>query len=133
MVNIENTEEFIFWLGLKVLIHKKGGRPFFNEGEIWWTSLGKNVGDEEFGKGDKFMRPVIVVRKFNSRICLCVPTSTILKSNPLYHQFEFKNQKFSALLLQIRVLDAKRFRKLKGTLPEIEFIKLKQKISELFL
>jgi hypothetical protein len=35
----------------------------FHEREIWWCSLGVNLGDEQDGKNNLFERPVLVVRK----------------------------------------------------------------------
>ena len=40
----------------------------FHEREIWWSSIGLNVGDEEDGKNDLFERPVLVLRKFNNKV-----------------------------------------------------------------
>lgn len=31
--------------------------------EIFWVKIGVNVGDEEYGKGEEFVRPVILVRQ----------------------------------------------------------------------
>ena len=39
----------------------------FHEREIWWCSIGLNVGDEQDGKNDYFERPVLVIRKFNKK------------------------------------------------------------------
>ena len=33
--------------------------------EVWWLSIGLNVGVEEDGKNSNFERPVLVVRVFN--------------------------------------------------------------------
>ena len=50
-----------------------------HEGEIWWCSLGVNVGDEQDGKNDLFERPVLIVRKFNNSIVWAVPMITKIK------------------------------------------------------
>jgi mRNA interferase MazF len=34
--------------------------PLFSEGQVWWCRLGANVGDEQDGKGESFLRPVLV-------------------------------------------------------------------------
>jgi len=33
---------------------------FYNENEIWWCHIGLNVGIEQDGKGEKYMRPVLI-------------------------------------------------------------------------
>jgi mRNA interferase MazF len=55
--------------------------PKFEEGQIWWCYLGENIGHEENGKGDKFLRPVVILKKFNHRIFYAIPTSTQNKNN----------------------------------------------------
>jgi mRNA interferase MazF len=51
-------------------------RVFFHEREVWWCSLGANVGFEQDGKGIKFARPVIVFKKFNKEVFWALPLST---------------------------------------------------------
>ena len=34
------------------------------EGEVWMTSLGRNIGFEQNGSGDNFSRPVLIIKKF---------------------------------------------------------------------
>ena len=104
-------EKFQVWLKQKFKTQQYEKRPFFNEREIWWCSFGQNIGDEENGKGDNFMRPVVVLKKFNQNICLVAPTSTKLKDNKYYFEIEYNNQKYSVLLSQVRTMDTKRFRK----------------------
>ena len=51
-------QAFQDWIKIKFGIHNKTTRPSFKEKEIWWCNLGQNIGDEENGKGEFFMRPV---------------------------------------------------------------------------
>lgn len=37
-------KNFLDGIRLKATIHRKGKRPYFHEGEIWWCSLGANIG-----------------------------------------------------------------------------------------
>ena len=41
--------------------------------DIWWVSVGVNVGFEEDGKNDNFVRPVLVLKKFNNDMFLGIP------------------------------------------------------------
>jgi mRNA interferase MazF len=125
-------QNFLDWIKVKFHIHSKEKRPlYFNEREIWWCQFGQNIGDEQNGKGVNFMRPVIIIRKFNKNICLVVPTSSVLKTNQFYHEIEYKNQKYSALISQIRTIDVKRLKGKIARLDSTEFENLKTSILEI--
>ncbi len=124
-------EEFLTWIKLKFKIEENNFRPYFyNEGEIWWVNLGKNLGDEENGKGLNFVRPIVVVKKFNSRFCLAIPISSKLKENKYYFKISYGGQYYSALVSQIRALDSKRFRKKIAQLSTAELNQIKKYVIE---
>ena len=52
------------WLRITIRLRNRQRKPLFKEGEIWWCSIGLNVGDEEYGKGPFFQRPVLIFKKF---------------------------------------------------------------------
>ena len=56
----------------------------FHEGEIWWCSIGLNVGDEVFGKGPQFTRPVLIFKKFTGSSFLGIPLTSKVKSGSWY-------------------------------------------------
>jgi hypothetical protein len=39
----------------------------FHEPEIWWCSIGINIGSEQNSGTDNFSRPVLIVRKWSPR------------------------------------------------------------------
>lgn len=47
-------------------------------GEIYWCRIGLNIGVEQDGKGDDFMRPVIIIKKFSDQIVDKTPAQEIL-------------------------------------------------------
>jgi mRNA interferase MazF len=50
---------------------------YVNTREVWWCSLGLNLGFEQDGRNELFERPVLVVQKFSKDIVLVIPfTST---------------------------------------------------------
>ena len=57
-----------------------GQRVFFHEREVWWCSIGFNVGFEQDGRGEKFARPVLVFKKFNKEVFWAIPLSTKIKT-----------------------------------------------------
>ncbi|MFA7308472.1 MAG: hypothetical protein WC045_00185 [Patescibacteria group bacterium] len=66
-------EEFSKWNNLKIPIAERKKFPQFSEREIWWCSIGKNVGHECDGKNELFERPVLVLKKFNRDTFLGMP------------------------------------------------------------
>jgi mRNA interferase MazF len=105
--------------------------PLFSEGQVWWCSIGVNVGDEQDGKGASFMRPVLVLRKFNRNVFIGVPLSTKQKDNRFYSKIVFNDVEQSVLLSQIRLMDARRFGKIMGKLTSDEVKRIKAEIQQL--
>ncbi len=128
-------KKFEIWFGLKIKLDKIEKFPRFREGEIWFAHLGENIGHEENGKGDKFLRPVIIIKKFNQNLFYCVPTSSIKKDNPYYYEIflEKKNKNIYALLSQIKTMDARRLSYKMTKLSDPDLLLLKKKVSKLFL
>lgn len=48
--------QFLNWHNLKCALSESKNRPFFQEREIWFAFVGKNIGFEQDGKGEKFLR-----------------------------------------------------------------------------
>ena len=48
----------------------------FRERDIFNIKMGQNIGHEEKGKGDDFIRPVIVFKKFNRHIFFGIPLTS---------------------------------------------------------
>ena len=117
------------WNGLKKNLDKK--QPIlFNERDILFISMGKNIGYEQYGKGEEFLRPVVVIKKFNKHLFLGIPLSSKLKDGYFFHNISFKNRTNSALLLQSKSFDSKRIKYRLARLSENEFNKLVEKFCE---
>jgi mRNA interferase MazF len=65
-------KDFDSWSSLKKRLDSLDNLPFFNEKEIWWCSIGLNIGSEIYRKGKTFTRPVLILRKFNKSSFLAV-------------------------------------------------------------
>ena len=48
--------------GVKEKLNGLPTEVLFKEREIWWIAVGRNVGEESNGKGNRFSRPVIVFK-----------------------------------------------------------------------
>jgi mRNA interferase MazF len=108
----------------------KANRAYFHKGEIWFCSVGKNIGFEEDGKNLKFERPVLILRKFNNDVFLGIPLTTQAKEGKYYHNLvSFSNS--TAILSQIRLFDAKRLLRIIGKIDNEELKEIKIKIGKI--
>lgn len=98
--------------------------PYFKEREIWWLSIGVNVGYEEDGKHEDFLRPVLVITKFNQELFLGVPLSTKVKDNRYYIKIKLKGRTISAMISQIRTFSSKRILYKLGELDSQDFMEV---------
>ena len=89
-------------------------KVYFKERDIFYIKIGENIGFEQSGKGDMFLRPVVILKKFNNDFFMGIPLTTTLKEGLYYYQFEFTNKKSNAILSQMKSFDAKR---IKQTVP----------------
>ena len=123
-------QEYDNWNNVKKEL-SKGSRVFFSKGDVWYATLGKNIGDEEDGKNSNFERPIVITRKFNNNIFVCVPlTSNINKEGKYYFKLNSFNGSV-AILSQIRLLDAKRLIRLMGKINHKELSQIKLKLGEI--
>lgn len=102
-----------------------------HEGEIWWCSLGKNIGDEEDGKNVLFERPVLILKRFNKKVAWILPLSSKLRDGTYYHQVAHNNKKSIVLLSQLRLISLKRLRRIMSKLHPRELANIKEKIIKL--
>ena len=78
-------------------------------GEVWMSAVGKNIGFEQNGSGEKFSRPMLVIKKFNNQMFWSVPLSTRQKSLDFYYNFtDPNNEKVSVILAQMKLVSLKR-------------------------
>jgi mRNA interferase MazF len=127
-------KDFDSWNSLKKTLDSDNNHRGFEQSEIWWCSLGINVGDEQDGKNSEFTRPILILKKFNDRIFLGVPlTTSIKKNNPFYYSITFNGKGGSVILSQIKLLSAKRLRNSKraGKLSAKIFDDLRERIRKM--
>lgn len=81
---------------------------YFNPREIWWCSLGINLGVETDGKNDKFERPVLIFRVFNKHMAWVLPITGSQKDGRFYFKIRYGNEDRFVMLSQIRTISTKR-------------------------
>ena len=127
-----DEKDYSLWHKIKTFINNEKERPNFHEREIWFCSLGSNVGFEQDGRGEDYLRPAIIIRKFNKQVCLVVPMTRNVKEGIHYFNFSYKDGATSAAILsQIRLIDAKRLSYKSGNISKEDFGKLKEKLKQL--
>ena len=126
-------KDFQKWHGKKSHIDQIEHRPFFHEGEMWWCTLGINVGFEQNGHGDDFLRPVIVFRKFNNEVFWAIPLTRTDKKTKYYFPLSSSKdgQISTAILSQIRLIDARRLSHIFGKVNKEDFVALTKKFKAL--
>ena len=77
-------KDFDRWNEQKKSINSSEDGKFFHEREVWWCSLGVNIGYEQDGKNELFERPVLVIKKFNRHVLWVLPLTSSNKRNE-YH------------------------------------------------
>ena len=123
-------KEYDDWNKLKKDLSTKESRIFFHKGEIWYASIGKNIGDEEDGKNQNFERPLLITRKFNNNIFIGVPLTSQEKTGKYYHKLSSFTGT-TAILSQVRLFDAKRLLRLIGNIENSELKEIKIKIGKI--
>ena len=123
--------DFDNWNLLKKKLDSAEKLQIFKEKEIWWCSLGINIGHEENGKNQLFHRPILILKKFNSHIFLGIPLTSKIKENKFYHHFSFKGKSQCAMLSQLRTWGSERLTHRIGNLTSEEFELIKRKIKEM--
>jgi mRNA interferase MazF len=120
------------WWKINILLKDKKTAILFKEGEIWWCSIGVNIGVEILGKGPKFARPVVIFKKFNSSSFLGIPLTTQLKNGEWYIPIFLGAKERRAILSQIRVFDTKRLLERVGALSNDDFKNLQNRFIEFY-
>lgn len=120
------------WLELKIRLWTKKDEVVFKQGEIWWCSLGFNLGEEIFGKGKKFTRPILIFKKFTGNSFMGLPLTTHGKKGSWYVEISHGNRKSFALLNQARILDKKRLVNRINTLGQKDYNKVKKNFLEFY-
>jgi len=107
-VPINIAKQFLEWIKVKIFTHTSERLVLFNEGEIWWTSIGHNIGTESNGKHEKFERPVLILKKFNKLSFLGMMISSQKNEGKYYHSLVIHKTYFCFNLSQVRNLSSKR-------------------------
>src|SRR3989344_3685061 len=125
-------KDFEVWHELKSKLDSIKTGVLFNEGEIWWCAVGKNMGVEVNGKSQIFARPIIIFKKLNQSSFYGIPMTTSDKTGSWYIPFMHQGKENKVMLNQIRAYDYRRLYNKLGTLDDNDWNRLKQAFHEFF-
>ncbi len=128
----EIFERYINWTKIKVRIHVSDKKlPFAHEREIWWASIGENIGYEQNGKHELYERPVLVLKRFNSSVFWGLPITSKRKENKYYFSIKYNNKDYSIILSQLKLMSTKRLRRKIRTIKKEEFEEIRVAVKSL--
>ena len=119
------------WVEQKKKIDAFKAQVLFQEREIWWCASGVNIGHEQDGSGEKFLRPVLIIRKFNASTAWVLPLTTSLKEKPYRLFVMFEGNINTILLSQLKLVDEKRLVGKMAKLSTFQFIEIKKALVQL--
>jgi len=127
-----NNKNYDEWNILKKKINYIYNNPYHPKiREIWWINMGLNIGSEIYGKGFKYVRPVLVI-KVNDRNFIGLPLSSKIKKNkysPVIYTSDLRVH--SIIFSQIRSFDNKRLVCRKYILSKNKFKKIIYKFKNM--
>ncbi len=126
-----SNELFDSWNQKKQHIHFNLKELPCLEGEVWWSSLGLNIGTEQNGKSDYYERPVLILYRVNQYTVWSVPLSSKIKTDK--YRFSLFTLPAQAVLSQIRTISTKRLMRKITKISDEELNSILSKYIELFV
>ena len=136
MVDTNETQElFSQWNQQKINTHFSQKIIGIKERDIVFVRMGQNIGYEQDGKGDEFLRPVVIFKKFNKNMFLGLSLTTKQKENKFHFEFSYANKNGlkitnNAIISQLKVFDTKRAKYKAGMILKSDFQELYEKMME---
>jgi mRNA-degrading endonuclease toxin of MazEF toxin-antitoxin module len=126
-------KDFDVWNEKKKAIHAQPTALFCHERQLWWCSLGLNIGSEQDGSNVEYRRPVLILKGLSQETCFVVPLTTSSRVHRLRPSVGLiEGKEACALLSQIRVIDTKRLVKRIGYLDRKIFYDIKKTVKNMF-
>ena len=119
------AKDFDAWNRRKKYLDRRQRVPHAYTREIWWCSLGVNIGTETDGKHDNFERPVLILKVYNRHSQLVLPLTSQKKAGVSQTKLQLAGKEQYAMLTQARVVSTKRLLRKMGELPVQEFDRIR--------
>lgn len=118
-------KDFDTWNKEKKVLELKDKIIYCHPREIWWSSLGLNIGIETDGKNKKFERPVLILKTYY-KSALILPITTIPKNDKYHYNIKVNAGYMYIKLTQARTIDIKRLLRKIDTVPKNIFMNILQ-------
>jgi len=127
-------KRFLEWIALKERLDSTEPMPpYVSERDVWWASLGENVGSEVNGKSHDFTRPVLILKKLTYGFYLVVPHTTRPHEGSWYVHVLLRKVDNYICLNQIRTIDYRRLHSRLGQISTKDFKRVHQGFRELYV
>lgn len=127
-------EIFDKWNEVKKVVQNDEKIRLFKQRDIFFINMGQNVGFEQNGKGENFVRPIIILKKITNQMFLGIPLSSQLKKGDWFFEFEFDTKddvsRNIAIIPQIKMFSSRRLLNKIGVIKTNDFEILKQKVKD---
>lgn len=131
MLNV--IKRFLEWMAMKEKLHNMDAKPpLVSERDIWWVSIGENIGSEINGKSKLFSRPAVIVKKLSHTFYLIAPTTSQKKEGTWYVPIKQEGKDMLVCLHQIRTVDYRRLSTRLGVTDEEDFRRTKEAFLKLY-
>ena len=125
-------KNFDSWNEKKKKINNRKNPPFYHTRELWWCSLGINVGFEQDGSGKEDSRPILILTALSKETFIAIPLTTSPSNHKLRPLIGLVEEKEAhALLSQIKVIDTKRLIRKMGQLDKKTFESIRKIAKEM--
>jgi mRNA interferase MazF len=99
--------------------------------EVWWCSLGVNIGREENGNDEFLERRVLVLNKFNEDMVLAIPMTSTVRKTPYHFPIPYNGTKVALILSQLRLVSTKRLTRRMFRIPDPLFDEVRAAVQRM--
>ena len=123
---MSSIEKYNQWNEVKKKINDLEKNINIKNSNIYLVSVGQNIGNENYGKGEIFLRPVVVLKKLGHNYFVGIPLTSKEKNGSYFFKFKYKETYSYAMFNQIRTFNSKRILKYHGKIKQNDFANLKE-------
>lgn len=126
-------KDFHDWNKKKIKINENKTFNHPKEKEIWWCSIGVNIGSEVYGKGRGYTRPVLVINAEGSESFIGIPLTSNVKNKKYSCIIKTDDDTLHTVLVyQIRGFDKRRLTDRMCVLSDEEYLKVEKYFKRLY-
>lgn len=121
---MEYVKDFDGWIQKKKELNAREAADNPKEREVWWCSIGINIGHEQDGKNLLYERPVLIVKVFNKDLVAILPIISSDKIGKYYYPLIQMEHSSVVVISQIRALSSKRLLRKINEISMAEYLKI---------